>query len=44
VFQHLNYYGSLPAIDGSALLNVNASGQGIVVLDDNVNVGTAKTI
>jgi len=37
-------FGSLPAIDGSALLNVNASGQGIVVLDDNVNVGTAKTI
>jgi len=36
--------GSLPAIDGSALLNVNATGSGIVVLDDNVNVGSARTI
>ena len=36
--------GTLPAIDGSALLNVNATGSGIVVLDDNVNVGSARTI
>ncbi len=36
--------GNLPAIDGSALLNVNATGSGIVVLDDNVNVGSARTI
>ena len=36
--------GSLPAIDGSALLNVTASGTGIVVEDDAVNVGSATTI
>jgi len=36
--------GTLPAIDGSALLNVNATGSGIVVLDDNVNIGSAKTV
>ena len=36
--------GTLPAIDGSALLNVNASGSGIVVLDDGVNVGSARTV
>ena len=36
--------GTLPAIDGSALLNINASGSGIVVLDDNINVGSARTI
>ena len=36
--------GTLPAIDGSALLNVTASGTGIVVEDDNINVGTAVTV
>lgn len=36
--------GSLPAIDGSALINVTASGTGIVVEDDNVNVGSAVTV
>jgi len=36
--------GTLPAIDGSALLNVNATGDGIVVEDNAVNVGSAKTI
>ena len=36
--------GSLPAIDGSQLLNVTASGTGIVVEDDNVNVGSAVTV
>jgi len=36
--------GTLPAIDGSALLNVNATGSGIVVLDDNVNVGSARSV
>ena len=36
--------GSLPAIDGSQLLNVTASGTGIVVKDDNVNVGSAVTV
>jgi hypothetical protein len=36
--------GALPAIDGSALLNVTATGTGIVVEDDNVNVGSATTI
>jgi len=36
--------GNLPAIDGSALLNVTASGTGVVVEDDAVNVGSATTI
>lgn len=36
--------GSLPAIDGSALLNVTASGTGVAVEDDAVNVGSATTI
>jgi hypothetical protein len=36
--------GALPAIDGSALLNVTASGTGVVVEDDQVNVGSATTI
>jgi|694.fasta_scaffold00667_61 hypothetical protein len=36
--------GSLPAIDGSALINVTASGTGIVVEDNNVNVGSAVTV
>jgi hypothetical protein len=36
--------GTLPAIDGSALLNVTATGTGIVVDDDNVNVGSAVTV
>jgi hypothetical protein len=36
--------GTLPALDGSALLNVNATGSGIVVLDDNVNVGSARSV
>ena len=39
-----NITGTLPAIDGSNLLNVNASGAGIVVEDDDVNIGTAKTV
>jgi hypothetical protein len=36
--------GVLPAIDGSALLNVTATGTGIVVEDDNANVGSAVTV
>ena len=36
--------GTLPAIDGSALLNVNATGDGVVVENSGVNVGSAKTI
>ena len=36
--------GALPAIDGSALINVTASGTGIVVEDNNVNVGSAVTV
>ena len=36
--------GILPAIDGSALLNVNATGSGIVVEDDDINVGSARTV
>lgn len=36
--------GTLPAIDGSALLNVNATGSGIVVEDNAVNVGSARTV
>ena len=36
--------GALPAIDGSALLNVTASGTGVVVEDNQVNVGSATTI
>jgi len=36
--------GTLPAIDGSNLLNVTASGTGIVVEDDTVNVGSAVTV
>ena len=36
--------GTLPAIDGSALLNVNAVGTGIAVRDDNTPVGSAATV
>ena len=36
--------GILPAIDGSQLLNVNAVGSGIIVKDDTVNTGTARTV
>lgn len=36
--------GTLPAIDGSALLNVNATGDGVVVENSGSNVGSAKTI
>lgn len=36
--------GTLPAIDGSALLNINATGEGIVVEDNAVNVGSARTV
>jgi len=36
--------GNLPAIDGSALLNVNATGDGVVVENNGQNVGSAKTI
>ena len=36
--------GTLPALDGSALLNVTAAGTGIVIDDDNVNVGSAVTV
>lgn len=36
--------GSLPAIDGSALLNVTATGTGVAIEDNQVNVGSATTI
>ena len=36
--------GTLPAIDGSALLNVTAAGTGIAVRDDNASVGSATTV
>ena len=36
--------GALPAIDGSALLNVNATGEGIVVENSGSNVGSARTV
>jgi len=36
--------GTLPAIDGSALLNVNATGDGVVVENNGTNVGSAKTV
>jgi hypothetical protein len=36
--------GNLPAIDGSALLNVTAAGTGIAIRDDNSNIGSATTI
>jgi len=36
--------GTLPAIDGSALLNVTAAGTGIVIRDDNDPVGSAVTV
>tara|TARA_R110001606_G_scaffold398370_1_gene577257 strand:+ start:888 stop:2729 length:1842 start_codon:yes stop_codon:yes gene_type:complete len=36
--------GSLPAIDGSALINVTASGTGVVVENNAVNIGSATTI
>jgi hypothetical protein len=36
--------GTLPAIDGSALLNVVGSGSGVVVQEDGTPVGTAGTI
>ena len=36
--------GNLPAIDGSALLNVTAAGTGVTIEDDTVNVGSATTI
>ena len=36
--------GSLPAIDGSALLNVTAAGTGINVQDNDVTVGSAATV
>ena len=36
--------GSMPAIDGSNLLNVNATGSGIVCEDDDINVGSARTV
>ena len=36
--------GTLPAIDGSALLNVTAVGTGIAVRDDNTPVGSATTV
>jgi len=36
--------GSLPAIDGSALLNVTAAGTGVAVKDDGSTVGSATTI
>ena len=39
-----NLTGTLPAIDGSNLLNVTASGTGIVIEDDEVNVGSAVTV
>ena len=39
-----NLTGTLPAIDGSNLLNVTASGTGIVIEDNEVNVGSAVTV
>lgn len=37
--------GNLPAIDGSALLNLPAQpGDGIIVEDDGVNIGSARTV
>ena len=39
-----NLTGILPAIDGSNLLNVNAVGSGIVVEDNDVNIGSARTV
>ena len=36
--------GALPAIDGSALLNVTASGTGVAIEAFGVNVGTATTL
>ena len=36
--------GTLPAIDGSALLNVTAAGTGVAIRDDNSNIGSATTI
>ncbi len=36
--------GALPAIDGSALLNVTAAGTGIAIRDDNTPVGSAVTV
>lgn len=36
--------GVLPAIDGSALLNVTAAGTGIGIRDDNTPVGSAVTV
>jgi hypothetical protein len=36
--------GSLPAIDGSALINVVSSNNGIIIKDDGSAVGTAGTI
>jgi hypothetical protein len=37
--------GALPAIDGSALINLPAQpGDGVVVWDDTVNVGSARTL
>jgi len=36
--------GTLPAIDGSALLNVTAAGTGIAIRDDNSNIGSATTV
>ncbi len=39
-----NLTGTLPAIDGSNLLNVNAVGSGIIVEDDDTNIGSARTV
>ena len=39
-----NLTGALPAIDGSALTGIVASGTGVVVQEEGVNVGTAGTI
>ena len=36
--------GALPALDGSALTGITASGSGVVVQDEGTNVGTAATI
>jgi hypothetical protein len=36
--------GPLPAIDGSALLNVTAVGTGVAIRDDNSIIGSASTI
>jgi len=44
VNQALLGLGALPAIDGSALLNVISTGVGVQIRDNNIPVGTSSTI